>query len=134
MVTEAGEPWAGEWGAGGGLSPAGMAGVPWGPVVAEAPHVGWVRNLGLFFRPRRSWDSTPGTYPPRGLWAGTAKGDDYEEEVGGQDEPGGWHLPSAWGRPMPRAITSRCARWRCGTPQPATVPGAVGTDPSWGRV
>ena len=54
MGTEAGEPGAGEWGAGGGLSPAGMAGVPWGPVGAEAPHVGWVRNLGLFFRPRRS--------------------------------------------------------------------------------
>ena len=54
MGTEAGEPGAGEWGAGGGLSPAGMAGVPWGPVGAEAPHVRWVRNLGLFFRPRRS--------------------------------------------------------------------------------
>ena len=51
---EAGEPGAGEWGAGGGLSPAGMAGVPWGPVGAEAPHVGWVRNLGLFFRHRSS--------------------------------------------------------------------------------
>ena len=54
MGTEAGEPGAGEWGAGGGLSPAGMAGVPWGPVGAEAPHVGWVRNLGLFFRHRSS--------------------------------------------------------------------------------
>ena len=52
--TEAGEPGAGEWGAGGGLSPAGMAGVPWGPVGAEDPHVGWVRNLGLFFRHRSS--------------------------------------------------------------------------------
>ena len=52
--TEAGEPGAGEWGAGGGLSPAGMAGVPWGPVGAEAPHVGWVRNLGLSFRHRSS--------------------------------------------------------------------------------
>ena len=52
--TEAGEPGAGEWGAGGRLSPAGMAGVPWGPVGAEAPHVGWVRNLGLFFRHRSS--------------------------------------------------------------------------------
>ena len=39
---EAGEPGAGVWGAGGGLSPAGMAGVPWGPVGAEAPHVGRV--------------------------------------------------------------------------------------------
>ena len=39
---------------GGGLSPAGMAGVPWGPVGAEAPHVGWVRNHGLFFRHRSS--------------------------------------------------------------------------------
>ena len=38
--TEAREPGAGEWGAGGGLSPAGMAGVPWSPVGAEAPHVG----------------------------------------------------------------------------------------------
>ena len=54
LGTEAGEPGAGEWGAGGGLSPAGMAGVPWGPVGAEAPHVGWVRNLGLFFRHRSS--------------------------------------------------------------------------------
>ena len=44
----------GELGAGGGLSPAGMAGVPWGPVGAEAPHVGWVRNHGLFFRHRSS--------------------------------------------------------------------------------
>ena len=44
----------GEWGAGGGLSPAGMAGVPWGPVGAEAPHVGWVRNHDLFFRHRSS--------------------------------------------------------------------------------
>ena len=35
-----------------------------------------------------------------------AKGDDHEEEVGGQDEPGGRHLPSARGRPMPGAITS----------------------------
>ena len=52
--TEAGEPGAGEWGAGGGLSPAGMAGVPWGPVGAEAPHVGWVRNLGLSFGHRSS--------------------------------------------------------------------------------
>ena len=41
-----------EWGAGGGLSPAGMAGVPWGPVGAEAPHVAWVRNHGLYFRHR----------------------------------------------------------------------------------
>ena len=40
--TEAGEPGAGVWGAGGRLSPAGMAGVPWGPVGAEAPHVGRV--------------------------------------------------------------------------------------------
>ena len=54
LGTEAGEPGAGEWGVGGGLSPAGMAGVPWGPVGAEAPHVGWVRNLGLFFRHRSS--------------------------------------------------------------------------------
>ena len=37
--TEAGKPGDGGWGAGGGLSPAGMAGVPWGPVGAEAPHV-----------------------------------------------------------------------------------------------
>ena len=50
LGIEAGEPGAGEWGAGGGLSPPGMAGVPWGPVGAEAPRVGWVRNLGLFFR------------------------------------------------------------------------------------
>ena len=48
--TEAGEPGAGKRGAGGGLSPAGMAWVPWGPVGAEAPHVGWVRNHGLYFR------------------------------------------------------------------------------------
>ena len=54
LGTEAGEPGAGEWGAGGGLSPAGMAGVPWGPVGAEAPHVGWVRNHGLYFRHRSS--------------------------------------------------------------------------------
>ena len=54
LGTEAGEPGAGEWGAGGGLSPAGMAGVPWGPVGAEAPHVGWVRNHGLYFRHQSS--------------------------------------------------------------------------------
>ena len=52
--NEAGEPGAGGWGTGGGLSPAGMAGVPWGPVGAEAPHVGWVQNHGLFFRHRSS--------------------------------------------------------------------------------
>ena len=52
--TEAGEPGAGVWGAGGGLSPAGMAGVPWGPVGAEAPHVGRVRNHNLCFRHRSS--------------------------------------------------------------------------------
>ena len=42
--TEAGKPGDGGWGAGAGLPPAGMAGVPWGPVGAEAPHVGWVQN------------------------------------------------------------------------------------------
>ena len=52
--NESGEPGAGVWGAGGGLSPAGMAGVPWGPVGAEAPHVGRVRNHDLFFRHRSS--------------------------------------------------------------------------------
>ena len=52
--TEAGVPGAGDWGAGGALSPGGMAGVPRGPVVAEAPHVRWVRNLGLFVRQRSS--------------------------------------------------------------------------------
>ena len=52
--TEAGEPGAGAWGAGGGLSPAWMAGVPWDPVGAEAPHVGRVRNHDLFFRHRSS--------------------------------------------------------------------------------
>ena len=40
--TEAGKPGDGGWGAGSGLSLAGMAGVPWGPVGAEAPHVGRV--------------------------------------------------------------------------------------------
>ena len=69
--------------------------MPWDPVVAEAPHVGWVRNHGLYFRHRSSWGSTPGTYPPRGLWAGAAKGEDNEEEAGGPGGPGGWHLPSA---------------------------------------
>ena len=54
LQTEAGEPRAGEWGIGGGLSPDGMAGVPWGPVGAEAPHVGWVRNHGPYFRHRSS--------------------------------------------------------------------------------
>ena len=54
MGTEAGEPGAGAWGAGGGLSLAGMAGVPWGPVGAEAPHVGRVRNHNLCFRHRSS--------------------------------------------------------------------------------
>ena len=38
----AGEPGAEKWGAGGGFFPAGMAAVLWGPVGAEAPHVGWV--------------------------------------------------------------------------------------------
>ena len=52
--TEAGVPGAGMRGAGGGLSLAGMAGVPWGPVGAEAPHVGLVRNHGLYFRHRSS--------------------------------------------------------------------------------
>ena len=37
-----------------GLSPAGMAGVPWGPVGAEAPHVGRLRNHDLCFRHRSS--------------------------------------------------------------------------------
>ena len=40
--------------AGGALSLAGMAGVPWNPVGAEAPHVGWVRNPGLYFCHRSS--------------------------------------------------------------------------------
>ena len=52
--TLAGELVAGVWGAGGGLSPAGMAGVPSGPVQAEPPHVGRVRNHDLFFRHRSS--------------------------------------------------------------------------------
>ena len=57
--------------------------------------------------------------------------------MGGQDEPGGRHLPSAWGRPIPGAITSPMCPWCgggwwCGTPQPASVPGAVGTDPRRG--
>ena len=54
MGFEAGEPGEGMRGAGGGLSPAGMAGVPRGPVGAEAPHVGLVRNHGLYFRHRSS--------------------------------------------------------------------------------
>ena len=41
-------------------------------------------------------------------------GDDHEEEAGGQDEPGGRHLPSAWGRPLPGAITSFLWPWCCG--------------------
>ena len=32
-------------------------------------------------------------------------GDDHEEEAGGQDVIGGRHLPSAWGTPLPGAIT-----------------------------
>ena len=52
--TEAGKPGEGNRGAGGGLSPAGMTGVPSDPVGAEAPHVGWVRNYALFFRHRSS--------------------------------------------------------------------------------
>ena len=38
-------------------------------------------------------------------------GDDHEEEMGGQDEPGGRHLPSAWGRSLPGAITSFLWPW-----------------------
>ena len=52
--TEAGTAGDGGWGAGGGLSPAGMAGVPWGPVGAEAPNVGRVQNHDLCFRHRSS--------------------------------------------------------------------------------
>ena len=56
---------------------------------------------------------------PRGLWAGTANRDDNEEETGGEDEPGGRHLPSAWGRPLPGAIPFLpwplcCGGWWCG--------------------
>ena len=54
MGTKAGKPGVGIRGAGGGLSPAGMAGVPWDPVGAEAPHIGWVRKHGLCFRHRSS--------------------------------------------------------------------------------
>ena len=54
MGTEDGEPGAGLRSTGGGLSPAGMAGVPWGPVGAGAPHIGWVQNHGLYFRQRSS--------------------------------------------------------------------------------
>ena len=43
-----------EWGAGGGLSPAGMAGVPLDTVGAEAPHIGWVPNHGMYVRHRSS--------------------------------------------------------------------------------
>ena len=48
------------------------------------------------------------------MWAGSAMGDDNEEEAGGQDESGGRHLPSAWGRPLPGAITSFPWPWCCG--------------------
>ena len=39
--------------------------------------------------------------------------------MGGQDEPGGRHLPSAWGRPLPGAISFLpwlwcCSGWWCG--------------------
>ena len=41
--------------------------------------------------------------------------------MGGQDEPGGRHLPSAWGRPLPGAIPFLpwpwcCGGWWCGYP------------------
>ena len=51
---EAGEPGAALRSSGSGLSPAEMAGVPWGPAGAEAPHVGQVQNHDLFFRHRSS--------------------------------------------------------------------------------
>ena len=34
--------------------------------------------------------------------------------MGGQDEPGGRHLPSAWGRPLPAAIPFLPWPWCCG--------------------
>ena len=34
--------------------------------------------------------------------------------MGGQDEPGGQHLPSAWGRPLPGAIPFLPWPWCCG--------------------
>ena len=34
--------------------------------------------------------------------------------MGGQDEPGGRHLPSAWGRPLPGAIPFLPWPWCCG--------------------
>ena len=41
--------------------------------------------------------------------------------MGGEDEPGGRHLPSAWGRPLPGAIPFLpwpwcCGGWWCGYP------------------
>ena len=60
----------------------------------------------------------------------TAKGEDNEEESGGQDGPGSRHLPSAWVRPLPGANTSvlwgQCSGvgWG-GSPQRVSVPGSV---------
>ena len=53
-VARKSKPGEGNRGAGGGLSPAGMAGFPWDPVGAEPPQVGGVRNHGLVFRHRSS--------------------------------------------------------------------------------
>ena len=82
---------------------------------------------GLRIRPQeltRRGDCGPGR--PRGMITNRKWGARMSPAVGTCLRPGGGRCPGLL--PLP------CARWRCGTPQPASVPGAVGTDPSWGRV
>ena len=114
----------------------GCPGAPWGrrlPTSAgcETSACSSVTEV-LRIRPQeltRRGDCGPGR--PRGMIMKRKWGARMSPAVGTCLRPGG--------RPMPGAITSPSCPWcgggwRCGTPQPATVPGAVGTDPSWGRV
>ena len=86
----------------------------------------------LRFRPQeltRRGDCGPGR--PRGMIMKRKWGARMSLAVGTFLRPGGGRCPGLL--PLP------CARWCgggwwCGTPQPASVPGAVGTDPRWGRV
>ena len=92
------------WDGRGALGSRGGGGSPRRPGAKPRPVFPSPKFLGFY----------PRNLPAAGLWAGTAKGDDNEEETGGQDEPGDRHLPSAWGRPLPGAIPFLSWPWCCG--------------------
>ena len=106
--TEAGEPGDGGWGAGGGLSLAGMAGVPWGPVGGGgSPRRPGAKPRPVFLLPK-FLGFYPRNLPAAGTVGRTAKGDDNEEEMGARmslavgtfPRPGGGRCPGLFLPPV----------------------------------